>query len=101
MIPQPHLIKVYREGVKDDWGISNTEPVNQNCFVAFKTEKITNSEGTDVTVSLNITINGFFPLKYTEDVEYSIGTVTHKRKPQSIEYLSDLSGQVLYTKVMI
>lgn len=107
MIPLNQRVKViFSETQNDAWGL----PVKSPNVKAYKVRLDFNSDakliqtedGSEYIFSATIYFKGAVPLKYTDFVEYDSGingVVTVN--PRSIFPISDLSGKVTFTKVIV
>jgi hypothetical protein len=98
MIPLPHIVSIQKAGEKDRWGlVTYSDPVHYPAFVQYSSDKIITKEGNEIKVDLNITFNEEVNLTYSDKVLFK----GIEKNPSSIEKIFDLSGKVLYTKVLV
>jgi len=107
MIPLNQRVKIiYAEKLNDEWGL----PVKSPNVVSYKVRLDFNSDakliqtedGKEYIFSATIYFKGSVPIRYTDFVEYDSGIhgiVTVN--PRSIFPISDLSGKVTFTKVIV
>lgn len=90
----------------DDWGL----PVNTDNLKTYKVRLEFNgaarliqlSDGKEVVYNATIFFKGSVPITYTDYLEYNSGIVgLIKAQPKNIIGMADLSGKILYTKVII
>ena len=106
MIPRNQYVNViFGNGEEDDWGI----PVKSTKVKRYRVRLDFNSNADvvrygdkEVVYKATIFFLGNVPIKYTDYIEYDSGTEGKIQKnPTIITSITDLSGKVEYTKVML
>jgi hypothetical protein len=104
MIPLNDVVKVYKSGNKDSWGIATTTPeateLKGMVVYSTKIEELKTAEGTVVSVTANITFKGKVDVEVNDEVGIIVGT-EKKLKVLQVLPVNDLSGVTVFTKVVV
>lgn len=110
--PLNNTVKVYFSDLgSDSWGI----PVNSGHVATYKVrlefngaakliqiEGAQNGGGKEIVYKATIYFKGSVPITYQDFIEYDSGvTGIVKAQPKNIMAMPDLSGKIVYTKVII
>lgn len=107
MIPlNQRAIVIFANTLVDEWG----RPVNHDNSKTYKVRLDYNSQarflddekGRNIIYNATIYFKGAVPISYEDFIEYDSGTNGIVRKtPKMISPISDLSGKITYTKVIV
>ncbi|WP_275764075.1 hypothetical protein [Priestia megaterium] len=102
MIPLNDEVLVYKNEKKDSWGIvvTSTEPVKYKCMITYATdiEELKTAEGKQVVITASIILKGNAAIQLEDKVSFDDLAEVEVLKVQRIK---DLSGKILFTKVVI
>lgn len=104
MIPMNDVVKVYRGGNKDSWGIALPEENSSEhaALITYTTqlETMKTAEGVTVTVTANISFKGKVDIAVGD--ELALEDFPQKKfKVLSVQPIKDLGGKQLFTKAVI
>lgn len=98
----PDTVVRHVSGAPDSWGIPTSgESITYKARVSNKNQKVTNANGDEVVSRGSILLHGMVPV--TMEDRYTIrydGVDVETVRPVDYRYMKDLSGKVLYTKVV-
>lgn len=104
MIPMNDVVKVYKGGKKDSWGIvtPSTEPTELKGMVTYSTklEELKDAEGKAVVVTASIVFKGKVDIAINDIVGIDVGT-EKKLKVLQVQPVKDLASVQLFTKVVV
>lgn len=107
LMPMPHDVEVVKSSKQlDEWGllVESEDVKTFKARVSYNTsrQRITVSAGTEVVYTADIYLEGVPIVEYLDTIRYTdqIGNVIDK-KPLSIEYKTDFSGNAYMVKVVV
>lgn len=87
----------------DDWGQPVAgNPIEYDCRYTSKKEVVTDQNGEEITSDASFLIKGLAKISF-KDLVYFVepdGNIIEKQ-PEDIRFLRDLSGEILFTKVVV
>lgn len=100
------VIQLYKSGKKDSWGIATkaTEPTSLKGMVIYATtlEEMKTVEGTTINITATVVFKGMVDININDDVGINVSTNAEKKlKVNGITLVRDLSGKVIFTKVVL
>ena len=105
MIPLKTLVKWYKSENRDAWGIvtDNTIPTELKGMVQYSTEvqEMKTTEGETVQIMATIVLKGMVSIKPNDKVSFGQFDVEKKYKVVQVQPVQDLSGKVLFTRVVV
>lgn len=102
MIPTNDTVTVSKVGGLDDWGRPiETSSVQLECRVDYRTEVVKTDNGEDAVSKAQIMIKGVALVTTDDTVSWTDAYGTHTANPLSVSPLKDLSGKVIFTKVVV
>lgn len=102
MIPLKQQVTIIKGNTTDEWGVPIPgEQFTYPCRIDYQTQKVVRSDGEEVTASATILLKGLVDVAYTDEVQWMDALHTYKRKPLQIAPLPDISGKILFTKVVV
>lgn len=102
MIPLKHTATVIKSSSIDDWGIPVPgTSVIYPCRIDYETKKVVDQSGAEVVASATILLKGLVDIDYSDTIRWNDSIHTYERKPISISPLSDFTGKVIFTRVVV
>lgn len=103
MIPLKQIVYIVKAGQADDWGVIQPgQEIQTKGRVDYQVKQVKASDGTDVVSSATILLKGAQDISLDDSVKWidALGH-TYQRKPIQVNPLTDLSGKVLFTQVIV
>lgn len=103
MIPLKQTIYIVKAGQEDEWGIPQPgQEIAVKGRIDFEVKKVTNAEGAEVVSSGTVLLKGAQDIDLNDQIKWvdPLGK-EHVRRPIQVNPLTDLSGKVLFTQVII
>jgi hypothetical protein len=103
LIPLKNTVTVIKSGIEDSWGVIQPgASVTYKCRIDYKTQRVLNREGVEVTASATILIKGLQNIEHGDWVQWSDAlNNVYTRKPIRIEPLAGFTGKILFTRVVV
>jgi hypothetical protein len=106
MIPLNEVVKVYKGGNTDAWGIA-THDTNATEFKGMvtyssKIEEMKTAEGETVVITATIVFKGKVDIQVGDEVSFENSLDPNKRfKVLQVQPVNDLSGKTVFTKAVV